>query len=589
MSIAIDNFNPSTKEKQFKDNLSEEWMEFDEEPLIYSVIGSRSSGKSGMSDYMLKKYYDRYFTCLHLYSGRSLENLYFIVNKNCDIHFKKIKQLLKNKFGVGSVPEALSEDDEKKYVSIAERGGFIKKTNTELIITEKGIRLLKGQLLHCKCNKAIPMILLVPDYNTFDMETVDRFNGYYWKDMEEYKQHMSEITKEDKELLLQGKLFKPTYLRPEPMIRVRHFPVPKVNAKNEKFIEIWTESVLTAREEHRVLVMSPLFFEGEDKFETLGVIAKYHPTLMNLSGHFEKLTEKDVGKPYRYWTKREKNWHKMAVFIDEARSVIPSSKMHGESGAGKSKKAIFDNVPEMRHFKTWLHLFYQNPADVYDGVRHNDSMTIMKRTHLGLAGDYWKWIFNKVLRDRWGFMKLRAPNVNRYDDEKNIEIIKQRAHAVERRYPKLKKWIDDRRPSIEDMDGDKAYVIRYGKMRLIKNEMGSWHHKQETESITGDTGIKWSIDRNKRTIDDVKTESSNKKETKEKKQQMERIVFDRMTYLKEKEGKEWLSILDDMIQLERDGVVYGFDFEKRKDSKEPNKWISGKYTRLKEKLESKNG
>lgn len=586
LQIPTDNFIPTTKDRDYKPSVSDDWMELGDEPVIVSTIGSRGSGKSGISDHMIKKYYDSYFTCLHLYSGRSLENLYFIVNKNCGIHFSKIKQLLKNKFAKQEHrPCRLRPSEEEKYLDLAERGGFIKiKQDGTLVFTNKGKDLVNNRLLHCKCHKAIPIILLVPDYIVFNQESVDRFNGFYWKDMEEYKQIMVDITTADKELLLQGKLLKPTYLRPKPLIKIKQFVIPSTEARREKFREVWTESVLMARDEHRVLVMSPLFFEGQDKFDTLADIARYHPVLMNLSGNFEPLTEAVVGKPYKYWTKKQRNHHKMAIFIDEARSVIPSSKMHGEKGAGSSKKEIFDKVPEMRHFKTWLHFFYQNPADVYDGVRHNDSMTIMKRTHLGLAGDYWKWIFSRVERDRWNFIKKLAPNINKYDDEKNMDVIKQRANSIERRYPEIKRYIDNRRPHIEEMESDKAYIIRYGKMRLIHNEMGSWHHKQEMESITGDTGITWKIDRTKRPVDEPKSKKEEKQNSKKKKE-VQKIAYDRMTYLKEVEKKDWVTILDDMITMESEGAIYGFDFQKMKDSGDGNKKISDRYRQLKNRFD----
>jgi len=116
--------------------------------------------------------------------------------------------------------------------------------------------------------------------------------------------------------------------------------LPTTESRIIKFRVEWTQSVLQARNEHRILVMSPLFFEGTDKFVTLEQIATYHATLMNNSSHFERLTEKKVGKPYKNWSLKQKNYHKIALFIDEARSVIPSSKLHGEAGAGKKQESI---------------------------------------------------------------------------------------------------------------------------------------------------------------------------------------------------------------------------------------------------------
>jgi hypothetical protein len=296
--------------------------------------------------------------------------------------------------------------------------------------------------------------------------------------------------------------------------------------------------------------MSPLFFDGLDKFTTLEQIATYHAILMNTTGYFDMLTEKQVGKPYKQWSLKQKNYHKIALFIDEARSVVPSSKLHGEAGAGKSKKALFDKVPEMRHYKTWLHFLYQNPMDVYDGIRHNDNMTIMKRTSPQLAGADWKWVFDKIERDRFGFMKKITKG--RCDHVSKLKIF-------ENKYPNATKFIDDRRPRLESIHSDKAYVIRYGKFRLIKNSMGSWHHKQEMESIKGDTGIMWKIDREKRPEDSTKTKTEEKKEMKHLKA-IKFEIFKRMKYGFDIEKKEWDVIGKDLIQMQSDGLIPDMGF-----------------------------
>lgn len=574
MSVTQDStFVPSTKSKQVKSPKTGDWLDF-EEPLIISTIGMRGGGKTGISDYMLQRYYDQHFTILHLFSARSLENLYPIVNKNCGHHFEKIKHLIKNKFSTDyrKRPCRLRPNEEEYYIKLAERGEFIRKVEDgRFALTQNGADLVNNNLLHCDCRKALPILLLVPDYIDFKQETIDRFNGAYWNDLEEYKQQNSEITTQQKELLLDGKLLKPAYLRPKPLIKVKSFPVPTTEPRIIKFRVQWTESVLQARDEHSILVMSPLFFEGTDKFVTLEQIATYHATLMNNSGHFERLTEKQVGKPYKNWSLKQKNYHKIALFIDEARSVIPSSKLHGEAGAGKSKKALFDKVPEMRHYKTWLFLFYQNPMDVYDGVRSQDNLTIMKRSHIQLAGADWKWIFDKVERDRFGF----ARKISRG----KCEMIEQ-LKGYEYKHPNLKKFLDERRPRIEELPSDKAYIVRYGKIRLIKNGMGSWHHKQEMESIRGDTGISWTINREKRPEETTKT----KKEVNKEKKQMKAIkedIYKRMKYARLTEKKEWVDVGKDLVQCQIDGIIPDMGYEGKDGD-----YFSNLFNRWKKKYEA---
>ena len=539
-------FVPTVKSRENKSKTKGEWLEFDS-PVITSVCAMRGGGKTGISDYMMQRYYDKQFTVLHLFSARSLENLYPIINKNCGLHFDKMKQFMQNKFqsDYRKRPCRLRPSEEEYYAKQVERVDFVKRVDSGFKLTKAGADFLNNKQLHCKCSKSIPILLMIPSYIIFDEDTIDRFNGVFWKDFDEYKQHNSEITTEQKQLLLDGKLKKPSYLRPTPLLKIKHFTVPTSEQRIIKFRGEWTDGVLQARSEHRLLIMSPLFFEGMDKFVTLEHIATYHAVLMNTSGHFNELTEKEVGKEFKYWTLKQKNYHKMAIFIDEARSVIPSSKLHGESGAGKSKKALFDKVPEMRHYKTFLTFLYQNPMDVYDGIRHNNNLTIMKRTNVELAGSEWKWLFDKIENDRYGFM--------RYLTKRKIDDIKK-LKGFEKKYPKLAKYIDERRPRLESLPSDKAYVIQYGKIRLIKNSMGSWHHKQEMESFSGDTGIKWVVDREQRPEDVTKT----KKEVKSEAQRMKAIkldIFKRMRYSVDVEKKNFTAIGADLVQMQVDGVI----------------------------------
>ena len=69
----------------------------------------------------------------------------------------------------------------------------------------------------------------------------------------------------------------------------------------------------------------------------------------------------------------------IAIVINELRSVVPSSKMHGEKYASSSKKAIFDYIPEARHFSTWFLGDYQDPEDLYGGVKKQANNVHVKR------------------------------------------------------------------------------------------------------------------------------------------------------------------------------------------------------------------
>lgn len=575
MNIDIGTFNPTAKDKKRKKTATgDNWLDF-EEPTIAPVMGMRGGGKGGLMDYMAQRYYDEYFTILHIWSARSLENLYWCINKNCALHFRKIKQLIENKclLDYSKRPLRLLPNEEELYTKLAERGRFIKIKDGRIRATQKGADLINGNLVYCRCDKATPILWVMPDYVDMNQESIDRFNGYYWKDMDEYKQHMSEITIQDKELLLKGKLLKPTYLRPKPLIKIKQITSPTSKERKQKFYEEWTYAVLQARDEHRPLVVTPLMFEGMDKFDFVSEVFRYHTVLMNKSGHFKPLTEAEVGKAEKYWSKKQRNWHKVAIFMNEARSVTPSSKMHGEHGAGKSKRTVFDLVPEMRHMKTWYHTDYQNPSDIYDGIRPQSNFIIIKRTSLNLAGGDWKWFFEKIENDRFGFMKRLTGG--KCDDIKYLMM-------YERKYPKLKRYIDERRPRIGDLPPDKAYIVYPdNEFIIIRNSMGRFHHKLSTEDFMLDTGINWSVNREKKPEEtEPKTGKALNEERKQKKE-MRQVLYNKLSYLKDVENKGWDEIQKDLIQMEKDCILIGFDFQ----SKTP-KNLSNMYGKMKKKFES---
>ncbi len=571
------NFVPVAKTKAIKKPTSnDEWLDF-EEPLVVPANGKRGGGKGGIMDYMAQRYYDEHFTVLHIWSARSFENLYWCINKNCDLHFRKIKQLLKNKFYKDEFrPYRLPPNEEEKYINLAERGSFIKTKNGKITkLTKEGYQLVTNQMIHCRCRKAIPILWVVPEYINFDTETIDRFNGVFWKDFEEYKNNMSEITRKEKELLIKGKLKKPIWLRPKPLIKIVKVTVPTGSGKSgverkDKFYNEWVNAMVQARDEHRVLVVTPMMFEGQDKFDFIAEVFRIHMNVMYKSGHFKPLTEKDVGKPYKYWNKKQRNWHKVAIFMNEARSVTPSNKLSGEKGAGKSKRTVYDIVPEMRHMKTWYHTDYQSPNDIFDGIRNNSDFVIVKRTSLNLIGADWKWFFQRIENDRFGFAQKLVKGLDDIEQLKNFEM----------REPKLKEFLDVRRPRIGELPSDKAYIVYPdNSFILIKNPMGQFHHKLSTEDFLLDSGIIWSIDREIKQEEEPKTKTEQKQQSKLKKEES-KMLFNKMTYLKEVEKKDWKAIKEDLLQCQNEGMFTCFNIKGMS-----NVTLSNKYGKLKRKYE----
>ena len=213
----VPSFNEATPSKLS----SKPWLS-SEEPQVLLFQGQRGSGKGVSVDQTAEWLYNQGLTILHIWGARSLENLFWCVNLNCKEKYEKL--LFKPKFIIskffeekgGSLKERCLENILNPFTSIEDyeieleksiEMKFIQKIkNGRFKITKEGIDLHTGNLLHCKCHKAYPIILIVPEYIEFEQETLDRFNGLFWKDMEEYKKYRIDITSEEKQLLQEGRL-----------------------------------------------------------------------------------------------------------------------------------------------------------------------------------------------------------------------------------------------------------------------------------------------------------------------------------------------------------------------------------------------
>jgi len=68
----------------------EPWLNF-EEPTVVLCQGMRGSGKGVVVDTIVERLYSQGFNIWHLWGARSLENLYYVVNKNCKERYAKLK------------------------------------------------------------------------------------------------------------------------------------------------------------------------------------------------------------------------------------------------------------------------------------------------------------------------------------------------------------------------------------------------------------------------------------------------------------------------------------------------------------------
>jgi len=301
MSVLSD-FIPNFKQRIPEKNSSKDWLSFEEPQIIY-YQGARASGKTVMVNRTVERFYNEGFLILHIWGARSLENLYYSVNKNCKSHYAKLKIIVDSFFDkthLGDLKQrcaskGLLGSQYEKYLGIAIQSSLIKHSGENgFKLTNLGNQLHKRELLHCNCSRAYPILVAVPDYVEFVQESIDRFNGGYFRDLNHYSQYFKEITAEEKKILEEGKLLIPDKFKPRPLIKIAHFTTPTSSERKKKFNDEFTKIILDARKEHRIVVMNPSLFEGEmDKFDTLAEIFRMIPYLMTRSGYFKPLTVKE--------------------------------------------------------------------------------------------------------------------------------------------------------------------------------------------------------------------------------------------------------------------------------------------------------
>jgi len=541
------------------------WLKTNE-PQVILFQGMRGSGKGVAVDKTAEELYHQGINIWHIWGARSFENLYWAINKNCKVHYDKIKIVADAFFDdvnggtliQKGAAKGLNEKEFRKYVELMIQQKLIDRKSEHVIsITNLGVQLHKRELLHCNCHNSYPIIWIVPDYIEVDQESLDKFNGKYWKDIEEYKEYLLEISTEDKQLLLQGKLKKPKQFAPKPKIIVKIITPPTNASRKETFQKQFTEIVLQGREERRIVVMNPAIFEyANDKFDALSEIIRMIPYLMNKSGLFSPLSESDVGQARKYWTRQQKSWHKVAIVINELRSVAPSSRLSGERESSKSKKAIYDFIPEARHMKTWFLGDFQNPEDLYAGVPYQSNIVVIKRASRNILGPDWAWLFDKIKNDRMGLLRKAGKQIERPEDMWQYE-----------RHPEIRKYLDERRPRIDEMADNIGYLTFInGEVARWRFDMPSFHHKNSLEDFQKDTGISWKV--NTKKIPKEPTATTNSHQTKKIKE----TILKKIDHMHIDDGKSFKQIKDELVQMQTDGIIPNMGFEDKEPIYFNNLW-----------------
>ena len=232
---------------------------------------------------------------------------------------------------------------------------------------------------------------------------------------------------------------------------------------------------------------------------------------------------------------------------------------------------MFSFVPEARHFKTWFLGDYQDPEDLYSGIKKQGNLTIIRRGSRNILGENFKWLFDKVEHDRINL----ARRVYRRTYIENIAQLR----AIENKFKKLKRYLDQRRPYVDELPDNKAYVTwQNQEIKLVTVELPSFHHRQSTEDFLLDTGLTWSVNKNKKPKDTDTITKSEKKQSAVIKKKIKEDILRRMEYWREVEKKSWDTIKDELVALQSEGIIHDLGFESK-----DGKYFSNWYTNWKKK------
>jgi len=546
--ISLDDFEPSFIEKKVRRFVDGEWLT-PHEPQVIFFQGMRGGGKSVSVNDTAEKLYNEGFLILHIWAARSFENLYWCINKNCKKKYSLLRQVLIDTFQTRT--RTIPKIQYDRYLEVLEKKKMVESDSFDkLRLTRLGVVFLKKELLHCNCDKAYPILWVVPDYISFDQKSIDRFNGAYWKNFEEYHHDYVNcktsqcITKEEFESKYPNGLKKPIELTSNSLLKVAKITTPTSAARKEKFKDQWLKIMLKAREERRVVVINPEIFAGMDKFDTASEIMRIHNNIMNSSGHFDKLKPSQAKNKIHGLTRREKSQHKVAIIVNEIRSLTPSSRLSGEKDSSKSKKAFFDFVPEARHSKTHLIADYQNPEDLFAGVRYQANIVVIKRASANILGGDYTWLFDKVEKDRAKILRSRV----------GIE-------SEQFASPPLREYLDKFRPRVGKMPPNKGYITYpNNEIKLETFNLPNFHHKTSSESFMSDTGISWIVDKNKKS--EIKSiEEADSKTPAKKKKEIQNEIFEQMMVDSEK-GMKYVEILKKYQEREAQGIIADIGLKK---------------------------
>ena len=516
---------------------------------VIFYAGKRKAGK----DYVLEKCvtvaHDNGITSMHGWSARSMENAFYAYNNHCESKWEFTKNflnlLVETKDGIRDRQTMMQLTDLHNdkmfdfFINEFLKESWIRTKDNMIGITNKGYDILKDPPLRCHCKKAYPILIFVSNVFTISPTSIEEYNrkqAKFW----DYKEYHEALMKG----LVKGclpkdvnywNIDKPPKMQRE-LVKIFYFnsPTPK---KTDQFASQFKQYMLQLRSEHRIGVQSPQLLSN--KFFTLAAEINALPDIMT-SREFEHLTEEEVGKPEYMWDKWQRNHDRFLLALSELKTIAPSQKMSGEVLSTEAKRALFDKVGEWRHWNMHLLGSYQNPEDLYAGIRYQADYVVIKRASKNLLGDDFAWLFASVEEKR-----KQAYNKYGITDETLKDAywtIDASIHAaVNREYPRIQNLPDDYM-IVTDIDNSWYYM----KVPFLE------HHHKHTNEKFGDI-FKLTITRNDKPINETSTDNGSEDEDEkehDKKTGSHQALMERYAYLFETMQQKRYEIYVELIPVE---------------------------------------
>lgn len=461
------------------------WIDVNSQQYI-QTFGQRGFGKSVLDEFVANELYDNGFTILDLYAADNLENLFWCVNLE---HKKKHRDWIE------------THPDQKEP-------------------------------LECECDTAYPILVLCPEYVYWDEKSLEFANGMFYTE-EQWLQKSRDSGQVLPVYDRSDPPKKPSNLQKEPLIKIHRIPQPvlaKTNP-NTDVVRSFTDAILLARKERRILVMNPKFWARESyMFKTLEIILRSISDITEK--YFQPLTKQHLGKPKSEWTVQELSWHRTAIIMREVGEIMPQGTKSDASGDSLlSKKALLNLIRKSRHTKTTCVFDAQREMDLFPNVRDEVNITILKHSSRKLLGD----------------------GLAKYED-----IIDEQRKKILEKYSYSNKGLriaNRKFPRIGELNFNYAYVIYSNDfMRLWRIPMPRFHHKMPTDNWCNITGVSYKFDESAIKITDKKASSSAMKPN----ESDEKILYHTVRELRTPEkgkGLKWDDVLIALAERQESGVI----------------------------------